>query len=57
MVLSRNFDEENDRQDDIEIIRYDRHTGQELDRVIVEGLVDKVSLDMTPRGFAAKPLS
>lgn len=51
VVFSYNQDEE------IQMIRYDRSTGQELDRVQVDGLAEKTSIEMIPRGFAAKPLS
>ena len=51
VVFSYNQDEE------IQMIRYDRSTGQELDRVQVDGLAEKTSIKMIPRGLAAKPLS
>ena len=51
VVFSYNQDEE------IQMIRYDRSSGQELDRVQVDGLAEKTSIKMIPRGFAAKPLS
>lgn len=51
VVFSYNQDEE------IQMIRYNRSTGQELDRVQVDGLAEKTSIEMIPRGFAAKPLS
>lgn len=51
VVFSYNQDEE------IQMVRYDRSTGHELDRVQVDGLTEKTSIKMIPRGFAAKPLT